>query len=205
MEHGTAERTTAREALPGDHDNRRRRATGTRALLSRVAFHGHLWVGVLFTTVLVVIAVTGILLNHKRGLGLMPDVPNEATTPFTAALPLAQLAGVALAHASRGGAELTERDIDRMDVRPRDGLVKVRLRDRASTEVTLDVGTGTVLHVGRRGDVFLERLHSGEAFGSGWVLLSDAGAIALVFTLISGYWLWLAPKLRRGREPGGRT
>jgi hypothetical protein len=92
-----------------------------------------------------------------------------------------------------------------MDVRPRDGLVKVRLRDRASTEVTVDIGTGKVLHAGRRGDVFLERLHSGEAFGGNWVLLSDAGAVALVFTLISGYWLWLAPKLRRGREPGGHA
>ena len=32
-----------------------------------------------------------------------------------------------------------------------------------------------------------------------------AGAVALVFTLISGYWLWLAPKLRRGRERGGHA
>jgi hypothetical protein len=85
-----------------------------------------------------------------------------------------------------------------MDVRPRDGYVKVRLRDAGSTEVTLDIADGRVLHIGRRGDVFLEKLHSGEIFGGGWVLLSDAAAVALVITLLTGYWLWLAPKLRRG-------
>ena len=84
-----------------------------------------------------------------------------------------------------------------MDVRPKDGFVKVRFRDAASTEVTVDLSTGGILHIGRRGDVFLEKLHSGEAFGDGWVLLSDAAAIALTILLITGYWLWLVPKWRR--------
>jgi len=143
--------------------------------------------------------VTGILLNHKRGLGLMPDVPHEPTAPFGAALPLDSLARIALARAGPA-AGTAARDVDRMDVRPRDGYVKVRLRDAASTEVTVDVASGRVLHVGRRGDVFLERLHSGETFGGRGVLLSDAAAVALTVTLITGYWLWLAPKLRRARE-----
>jgi len=47
------------------------------------------------------------------------------------------------------------------------------------------------------GDVFLEKLHSGEAFGDRWILLSDVAAIALTVLLISGYWLWLVPKWRR--------
>jgi len=84
-----------------------------------------------------------------------------------------------------------------MDVRPRDGLVKVRLRNAASTEVTLDVVTGRALAIDPRGDVFLEKLHSGEIFGSRGVLLSDAGAVALTVLLITGYWLWLRPRWRR--------
>lgn len=181
---------------------------------SRVAFYAHLWLGVLFTVVLVVIAVSGILLNHKRALGLMPEVPRAPTQAFAAALPLDRLARIALDTATapgvRGASGVEGRGlagIDRMDVRPRDGYVKVRLRDRASTEVTVDLATGRVLHVGGRGDVFLERLHSGEALGDGWVLLSDAGALALLVTLLSGYWLWLAPKWRRraaGLEPATR-
>ena len=162
--------------------------------VSRAMFYTHLWLGVLFTALLLVISVTGVLLNHKRGLGLMPDVDHAPSGAFHAALPLDDLASRAIAAAGLegGAAEL----IDRMDVRPRDGLVKVRMRDASSTEVTVDVVTGSVLHIGARGDVFLEKVHSGEALGSRWVLLSTIAAIGLVVLLVSGYWLWLIPKSR---------
>lgn len=182
---------------------------------TRWAFHVHLWLGVLVTVALVAIAVTGVLLNHKRGLGLMPDVPHEPTAPFVSALALEQLARAALEAApaeSRGawqpGQPVDVALIDRMDVRPRDGLVKVRLRDKASTEMTVDLASGAVVHVGRRGDVFLEKLHSGEIFGGQpFVILSDIAAIALVLTLITGYWLWMAPRLHRsgGSEGEGHA
>lgn len=175
--------------------------------VGRVAFYSHLWFGVLFTVVLTVISITGILLNHKRGLGLMPDVPHSPTAPLAQSISIDSLARLSLVAAAgmpglleSAGSDDPTRAIDRMDVRPRNGFVKIRLRDRASTEFTLDLATGTVLHVGRRGDAFLERLHSGEAFGSRWVLLSDAGAIGLLVTLVSGYWLWLAPKWRSSKR-----
>ena len=178
-----------------------------RRKLSRVSFYLHLWLGVIVTVALVGISVTGILLNHKRGLGLMPDVPHEPTAPFEQAIPLERLAQAALLavpESARGdwkpGQPVDVRLIDRMDVRPRDGFVKVRLRDKASTEATVDINTGKVIHVGRRGDVFLEKLHSGEIFGGQpYVLLSDIAAIGLLITLITGYWLWLAPKVGPGR------
>jgi uncharacterized iron-regulated membrane protein len=173
--------------------------------LTRAAFYAHLWLGVVFTVALTAISITGILLNHKRGLGLMPEVAHAPRDAFVAALPLSRLAAIALA-AVPPGDSLDLRHVDRMDVRPRDGFVKVRLRDRSSTEVTIDLTSGSILHIGPRGDAFLEKLHSGEIFGSRGVLLSDAGAIALVITLITGVWLWLVPKLRRGGRDsaGGR-
>jgi hypothetical protein len=183
----------------------------SRKQLSRAAYYIHLWLGVLGTVALVGISVTGILLNHKRGLGLMPDVPHEPTAPFGSAISLARLAYAALEAApqeSKGswksGDPVDIGLIDRMDVRPRDGFVKVRLRDKSSMEMTVDIATGKVIHVGRRGDVFLEKLHSGEIFGGQpFVLLSDIAAVALVLALITGYWLWLAPKLRRSRAIDG--
>ena len=162
--------------------------------MPRVMFYAHLWLGVLFTVVLFVLAVTGILLNHKRGLGLMPEVSHEASAPFTAARPLAELAQAAVAASGLTG---DGAEVDRMDVRPSKGYVKVRLSDPRTTEVTVDLASGEVIHVGARGDVFLEQLHSGEAFGSRWVLLTDAAAVALVILLASGYWLWLYPRWRR--------
>jgi len=169
----------------------------------RIAFYSHLWLGVIFTAALIVISATGILLNHKRGLGLMPDVPHEPSAPFTGSLPLDSLSAIALRAVAAPNAEVpTLGDVDRMDVRPRDGFVKVRMRDASSTEVTVDVTTGKVLHIGPRGDVFLEKLHSGEIFGGRGILLSDAAAVVIVITIITGYWLWLTPKRRRFREVG---
>jgi uncharacterized iron-regulated membrane protein len=186
-------------------------ATRPRKRMSRAAYYVHLWLGVLGTVALVAISVTGILLNHKRGLGLMPDVPHEPTAPFASAISLDRMAYAALEAApqeARGtwktGDPVDVGLIDRMDVRPRDGFVKVRLRDKASMEMTVDIASGKVIHVGRRGDVFLEKLHSGEIFGGQpFVLLSDIAAVALVAALISGYWLWLAPKWSRTRATDG--
>jgi hypothetical protein len=156
-------------------------------------YYLHRWLGVSATALLITICITGILLNHKKALGLMPDVPNEPSGPFPEALPLATLAS----NASEAlGQEIVSAGIDRMDVRPSDGLVKVRFKDRRVTEVTVDINTGEVLHIGERNDDFLEKLHSGQIFGDLWVLVSDAGAIFLLGIMVSGYWLWLYPKSR---------
>ncbi len=176
--------------------NRESRPGLDRTWTSEVArwmFHGHLWLGVLGSLALVVICTTGILLNHKRALGLMPRVENPTTQPLSAALPLHELASTAR-HAVSPGGEPPE--IDRMDVRPGDGIVKVRFDDQVVSEVTLDLATGSVLHVGERNDVFLEKLHSGEIFGDRGVLIGDGAALLLTLLLLSGYWLWLYPRRR---------
>ena len=87
--------------------------------------------------------------------------------------------------------------------RPDDGIVKVRFDDDRVIEVTVDIHDGSILHVGERNDVFLEKLHTGEIFGGqAFVILADIAAGALVLTLITGYWLWLVPKLSRGARDG---
>ena len=181
--------------------------------MSRIAFYTHLWLGVVSTIALIAIAITGVLLNHKRGLGLMPDVPHEPAGSFAGAISVERMAYAALEAAPPAsrpgwspGDSVDVSLIDRMDLRPRDGLVKVRLRDKASMEMTVDINSGKVIHTGRRGDVFLEKLHSGEAFGGvSFVILSDIAAVALVLTLITGYWLWFAPRLSRASRPGDES
>ena len=168
----------------------RRRLRG----IARASFHLHLWLGVLSTGVLVMVAITGIILNHKRGLGLMPDVSNQVSGSLSEALSMAELAQRANTAVGDG---IAGQGIDRMDVRPDDALIKVRYEDRLVTEATLDINTGAVLHVGTRNDVFLEKLHSGEIFGDGWVLLTDAAAVLLLIVLVTGYWLWLYPKAHK--------
>lgn len=161
---------------------------------NQAAFFARLLVGVFLTVALLSISVTGILLNHRRALGVMPDVSRSSSTLFTNAMPLAELAIRARA---AGGPVAGNTGVDRMDVRPSDGLVKVRFSDPASTEVTLDIYSGKTLHVGGRRDVFIGKLHSGEVFGKGGILLGDAAAIALTLLLIGGYWFWLGPRWRK--------
>ena len=178
---------TAAPPAPGRRPRSRSRSWGWWM------FHAHLWLGVVTTGLVLLISVTGVLLNHKRPLGLMPDVPNEPSGALAQSLPVAELARLA----GRAVApSIAAAGVDRMDVRPGDGLVKVRFDDPAVHEVTVDLASGRVLHVGERNDVFLEKLHSGEIFGENGVLLSDVAAVALVVLVISGYWLWLRPRLR---------
>lgn len=156
-------------------------------------FHTHLWVGVAASALLVVICITGILLNHKNTFGFMPDPPAAELTGLVGAMSLADLVSAAEAAA---GAEVAAAGVDRMDVRPDNGLMKVRFEDRVVTEVTVALHTGEILSVGERNDVFLEKLHSGEIFGDNWILLSDALAIGLLLLLVTGTWMWLYPKAR---------
>ncbi|MDT8367799.1 MAG: PepSY-associated TM helix domain-containing protein [Longimicrobiales bacterium] len=155
-------------------------------------FHTHLWIGVLSAALVIVVSVTGILLNHKRTFGLMPDVAG-VEAGLEGALPLADV--VRAAEGAVGNA-VAAGGVDRIDVRPDDGLAKVRFADRLVTEATVALRTGEVLHVGERNDVFLEKLHSGEIFGDRWTLLSDALAVGLLILLLSGTWMWLYPKAR---------
>jgi len=149
--------------------------------------------GVLATVLVATLAVTGILLNHKKILGYQPDPSNPGPAALAEARPLAWLAE----RARTQDAELAEAPIDRMDVRPDDGIVKVRFDDEHTTEVILRVDDGAVLSHAPRGDVFLERLHSGELFGDRGILLSDLGAAALLVLMASGFWLWLFPRWRQ--------
>ena len=174
-------------AASGGHTVRRPRR------LARSIYYIHRWLGVAATATLVIVCITGILLNHKRELGLMPDVPNAPSGPFPQALSLDELASRA---SDAVGPGIADYGIDRMDVRPSDGLVKVRYDDRRVTEVTVDINTGEILGVGERNDQFLERLHSGQIFGDLWIFVTDAGALFLLGILVTGYWLWLYPKSR---------
>jgi uncharacterized iron-regulated membrane protein len=175
--------------MPFPHGGKRRRPKR----FARAVYYVHRWLGVAATALLVIICITGILLNHKRGLGLMPDVANEPSGSLPTALPLTTLASNATSAVHR---DIASAGIERMDVRPSDGFVKVRFDDRRVTEVTVDIFSGEVLHVGERNDQFLEKLHSGQIFGDLWVLVSDTGALFLLGVLVTGYWLWLYPKSR---------
>jgi len=176
-----------RRSLP-----RRKPSRATRAI-TKGMLYTHLWLGVIVAFLVIIISLTGIMLNHKRALGFMPGTDARQPGAFAQSLPLPELARRAAAAVTP---DVATSGIDRMDVRPDKGIIKVRFNDTSITEVTLALHDGAVLVTGLRNDSFLEQLHSGDAFGKAGYLLSDLAAAALILLLLSGFWMWLYPHTR---------
>ncbi|MGZ5255177.1 MAG: PepSY domain-containing protein [Flavitalea sp.] len=95
-------------------------------------------------------------------------------------------------------------EIDRMDVRPGRGIIKVSFVG-VYEGIQIDLTTGKVLSEEVRRADFIEHLHDGSYFDSlfGW----DSGIFKLVYTSImglslilfsvTGFWLWYGPKRMR--------
>ena len=89
-------------------------------------------------------------------------------------------------------------DVDRLDVRPSKGIVKVRAKSR--WEVQVDTATGEVVQVAYRRSDLIESIHDGTWFHDGaklWVFL-PAG-IVLLGLWVSGVYLWWLPHMARRR------
>ncbi|MEM9381903.1 MAG: PepSY-associated TM helix domain-containing protein [Planctomycetota bacterium] len=90
-------------------------------------------------------------------------------------------------------------DVDRLDVRPGKGMLKVRAKSR--WEVQLDATTGEVLQTSYRRSDLIESIHDGSFFGRAaklWVFLP--AAFVLLGLWLTGIYLWLLPHLVRRRR-----
>lgn len=97
-------------------------------------------------------------------------------------------------------------DIDRVDVRPSKGILKVITNSR--WELQLALGTGEVLQVAYRRSDLIEQLHDGSFFGDPaklWIFLPSG--IVLFGLWLTGLYLWVLPYLtrrKRARLAAGR-
>ena len=83
-------------------------------------------------------------------------------------------------------------DIDRLDVRPERGVVKVRTKSR--WEIQLDLATGAVLQTKYRRSDLIESIHDGSWFADvvkRWVFLPTA--VVLLGLWVTGVYLWILP------------
>lgn len=90
-------------------------------------------------------------------------------------------------------------DVDRLDVRPGKGMVKVRCRNR--WEVQLDAASGDVLQVAYRRSDLIESLHDGSFFSDAaklWVFLPCA--VVFVVLWFTGIYLFAQPYLAKRRK-----
>jgi len=158
----------------------------------------HYWASFAAAVPLFVMICSGLLLQSKkhwtwvqpaeqRGTGSVPAIDLEAI-----------LASVKQAR------DLDVRswdDVNRLDVRPGLGLVKVWLN--SGWEVQVDLGTGRVLQTAFRRSDLIESIHDGSFFAGDWTKLGlflPAGLVLLLLWL-SGLWMWWVPFIAKRRRP----
>jgi uncharacterized iron-regulated membrane protein len=97
-------------------------------------------------------------------------------------------------------------DIDRLDMRPAKGIVKVRCKNR--WEVQIDLYSGEVLSSTFRRSDLIESLHDGSFFTDSvktWIFLPNG--VVLLGLWITGVWLWYLPfhsRRKKNRRATGK-
>lgn len=164
----------------------------------------HHWASFAATVPLLVIIASGLLLQMKkhwswvqpvehRGTGTAPSISLEQILASVKSVPELGVGGWA--------------DVDRLDVRPARGVVKVTLKSR--WEVQVDLATGQVLQTAYRRSDLIESIHDGSVFLGDWTKLGlflPAGVV-LLFLWVSGMWMvWVqfAGKRRRRKMAHSR-
>jgi uncharacterized iron-regulated membrane protein len=156
----------------------------------------HRWGALVSALPVLVVVLSGLLLQLKKDwTWVQPSTQvGSAQAP---SLPFASIL-----EAAKGVPEAEVRsweDIDRLDVRPVKGVVKVRCVNR--WELQLDAATGEVLSSTLRRSDLIESLHDGSWFGGGvklWVFLP--AAVVLAGLWFTGAYLWWLPHAVRRRR-----
>ncbi len=164
--------------------------------LSRLTRLIHRWGSILIALPAIVVIVTGLILQLKKESSWVQPATqsgssSEVTLSFDEILAAAQ--GVPEAEVQSWD------DIDRLDVRPGKGMLKVRCINR--WEVQLDSKTGEVLQVAYRRSDLIESIHDGSFFHDRvklWVFLP----VAIVFVVLwaTGVYLFFLPYIAKRRN-----
>jgi CubicO group peptidase (beta-lactamase class C family) len=156
----------------------------------------HRWGAVAVGLPFLVVIASGILLQVKKQVPWVQPV-EQRTEQRT---PLVDFATVLAAAQAVPEAGITSwDDVDRVDVRPSKGLLKVIAKSRWELQLSLD--DGRVLQAAYRRSDLIEQLHDGSFFGDPvklWIFL-PAGIIVFVLWL-TGLYLWLLPILTRRKR-----
>lgn len=155
----------------------------------------HYWLSLGVALPLLVVIASGVLLQVKKQLTWVQPAEQRGQGP-------PQVAFSALLDTLRTvpeAAVATWDDVDRIDVRPGKGLIKVTAQNRY--EVQLEAATGRVLQVAYRRSDLIESLHDGSFF-SDYVKLGLflPSGVALFVLWLTGLYLFALPYLARRKK-----
>lgn len=165
----------------------------------------HRFIGVFLFAFFILIALTALLLGWKKNSNgyLLPESAVEKESKRLMPIGIDSVQYVAVLALEGLKPELPA-VIDRLDIRPYDGLAKVTFKDHY-WEVQVDLFTADVLQIAKRRSDFIENLHDASYFDKYFATGGDI--IKLVYTTImslslltfslTGFWLWYGPKRMR--------
>ncbi len=164
--------------------------------LSKLNRDVHRWGSILAVAPMAIIIVSGIILQLKKEVTAIQP-PTQTGSASQLSISFDRILEVAKTVPQ---AEIASwDDIDRLDVRPGKGMVKVRGKNR--WEIQIDTHSGGVLQVAVRRSDLIESIHDGSYFHDGfklWVFL-PAGLILAVL-VITGIYLFFLPRLARRKR-----
>lgn len=166
----------------------------------------HRSLGIALFLFFTLVAISGGLLGLKKHSGelLMPKTYTGKDQDPGKWLPMSELLQIAQSTAVHTLRDVSEPELDKIDVRPSKGIMKFIYKDD-NLEVQLDATTGEVLQTGKRYADWLEDLHDGSLIDS-WtgnkdepvkVIYTQLMALSLLAFCITGLWLWYGPKQLR--------
>ena len=161
----------------------------------------HRWAGIVAAIPVIIILVTGILLLLKKDVAWIQP-PSQKGSSQELKLSFEQVLDIV---SKVPNVNLKSwKDINRLDVRPKKGLIKVRGNN--GWEVQLDSKTGEVLQVAERRSDFIESIHDGSYFHN-TVKLGVFLPVAILLLAIwgTGLYLFLFPYMSRKKRAPIRT
>lgn len=156
----------------------------------------HKWASITIALPLLVIFITGILLLVKKEFAIIqpPSMKGQAQVPSIAFEQILQAAqSVEKANIN------SWQDINRLDVRPSKGIIKIRSNN--SFEIQIDAQSAKVLQVAKRNSELIESIHDGTFFEKNanlWLMLPVA--IISILISITGIILFFIPYLKRRKR-----
>lgn len=156
----------------------------------------HRWGAIGIGLPLMLVIGSGILLQVKKQFPWVQPAEQRTAVP-TPSVPwdVVLAAAKAMPEAGVTGWE----DIDRVDVRPGKGILKVITHSR--WEAQLALADGAVLQVAYRRSDLIEQLHDGSFFGDAaklWIFLPSG--IVLFALWATGLYLWVLPWLTKRKR-----
>lgn len=168
---------------------------------SQFARKAHYWGAILCLVPVLIVTVTGVLLLLKKDISwIQPPTVKLSSATLEKSSP--QISFENILHSIQAIPELDIvdwKDVDRLDIRPQKGIVKVRAQNH--WEAQLDQVTGEVITVAYRRSDVIEAIHDGTFFHSTAKLgIFLPASIILLVLSVTGFYLFAQRVLANRRK-----